>query len=104
MGKGMKAGKKPKTRSNGGSGFGGGNMQKQLAQAQAMQKQMEQMEPVNMLAIQAYDEVKAMMDFIGYADGMKDLIQISEEIRQPVKVLIPIAKKLLKEGLITSED
>ena len=51
-----------------------------------------------------YDEIKAMMDFIGYADGKKDLIQISEEINQPVKVLIPIAKNLLKEGLITSED
>ena len=42
MGKGMKAGKKPKNRNNG--GFGGGNMQKQLAQAQAMQRQMEQMQ------------------------------------------------------------
>ncbi len=46
MGKGMKAGKKPKNRSNSG-GFGGGgnaNMQKQLAQAQAMQREMEKMQ------------------------------------------------------------
>ena len=43
MGKGMKAGKKPKTRSGGGA-YGGGNMQKQIAQAQAMQRQMEQMQ------------------------------------------------------------
>lgn len=42
MGKGMKAGKKPKNKSGG--NFGGGNMQKQLAQAQAMQRQMEQMQ------------------------------------------------------------
>lgn len=43
MGKGMKAGKKPKNKSAGG-GFGGGNMQKQLQQAQAMQRQMEQLQ------------------------------------------------------------
>lgn len=36
MGKGMRAGKKPKT-----GGGGGGNMQKQLQQMQAMQRQME---------------------------------------------------------------
>ncbi|MGF6376450.1 DNA-binding YbaB/EbfC family protein [Clostridiales Family XIII bacterium PM5-7] len=36
MGKGMRAGKKPKV--------GGGNMQKQVQQMQAMQKQMEQMQ------------------------------------------------------------
>lgn len=42
MGKGMKAGKKPKNRQGG--GFGGGNMKNQLAQAQAMQRQMEQMQ------------------------------------------------------------
>ncbi len=38
MGRGMKAGKRPKT------GGGGGNMQKQLQQVQAMQRQMEQMQ------------------------------------------------------------
>lgn len=37
MGRGMKAGKKPKTRTPGGN-----NMQKQLQQLQAMQKQMEE--------------------------------------------------------------
>jgi aminopeptidase-like protein len=51
-----------------------------------------------------YDDIKAMMDFIAYADGKKDLIQISNEIHQPVKVLIPIVKKLLSEGLISMED
>lgn len=45
MGKGMKAGKKPKNRvGGGGASFGGGNMQKQLQQAQAMQRQMEQLQ------------------------------------------------------------
>ena len=43
MGKGMKAGKKPKSRPAGGFG-GGGNMQKQLQQAQAMQRQIEQLQ------------------------------------------------------------
>lgn len=38
MGKGMRAGKKP------GSGGGAGNMQKQLAQMQAMQKKMEEIQ------------------------------------------------------------
>ncbi len=39
MGRGMRAGKRPKT-----GGGGGGNMQKQLQQMQAMQRQMEQMQ------------------------------------------------------------
>ena len=38
MGKGMRAGKKPS------SGKGGGNMQKQLAQVQAMQARMQQVQ------------------------------------------------------------
>ncbi len=40
MGKGMKAGKRP----NLNKGMGGGNMQKQLAQVQAMQRQMEEVQ------------------------------------------------------------
>ena len=39
MGRGMKAGKRPKPQ-----GMGGGNMQKQLQQVQAMQRQMEQIQ------------------------------------------------------------
>lgn len=39
MGRGMKAGKRPKP-----AGAGGGNMQKQLQQMQAMQRQMEVMQ------------------------------------------------------------
>lgn len=39
MGRGMKAGKRPKL-----GGGAGGNMQKQLQQVQAMQRQMEQMQ------------------------------------------------------------
>ena len=46
MGKGMKAGKRPKNKQPGMGGMGnmGGNMQKQLAQAQAMQRQIEQIQ------------------------------------------------------------
>jgi nucleoid-associated protein EbfC len=40
MGKGMRAGKKPSA----GGGAGGGNMQKQLQQMQAMQHRMEEMQ------------------------------------------------------------
>ena len=43
MGKGMKAGKKPKNRAPGAVGRGGqADMQKQLRQLQAMQAEMEQ--------------------------------------------------------------
>ncbi|MBR6171957.1 MAG: DUF4910 domain-containing protein [Eubacterium sp.] len=51
-----------------------------------------------------YDEVKAMMDFIGYADGKLDLIEISNKIVQPVRVLKPIIDKLLAEQIISVED
>ena len=44
MGKGMRAGKKPKNRQPGMGMGGGGNMQKQLQQLQAMQAEMEQVQ------------------------------------------------------------
>ena len=47
-----------------------------------------------------YDEVKAMMDLIGYADGEHDLVWISDKINQPISALIPIIKKLEKENLL----
>ena len=53
-----------------------------------------------------YDEVTAMMNFIAYADGKKDLIDISNIIGVPVKNIWPIAEKLAKADLvkIVSED
>lgn len=51
-----------------------------------------------------YDEVQAMMDFIAYADGETDFIQISNDIKQPATVLIPIVNKLIDEELVISED
>ena len=46
-----------------------------------------------------YDNVKAMTDFIAYADGKNDLIGISDIIHVPVRELVPIAKKLTDNGL-----
>lgn len=49
----------------------------------------------------SYDEVASMVDFIAYADGTNDLIDISDRIGVATVFLIPIAKKLLKNNLIT---
>jgi aminopeptidase-like protein len=44
--------------------------------------------------------VETMMDFIAYADGTNDLLDISCIIQKPVWEIAPIADKLLKAGLI----
>lgn len=44
--------------------------------------------------------VETMMDFIAYADGSNDLLQISSIIRKPVREIVPIAEKLLEAGLL----
>jgi len=49
------------------------------------------------------NEVKSMMNFISYADGTKDLIEISEIIKVPVWELYSIIKKLLKADLLSIE-
>lgn len=49
----------------------------------------------------SYDEVSAMMACIAYADGTNDLIDISNIIKTPVDVLIPIAQKMVKANLFT---
>lgn len=48
----------------------------------------------------SYSEVRVMTDFIAYADGQNNLIDISERIGVPVSVLVPIAEKLEKTGLL----
>lgn len=48
----------------------------------------------------SYYNVKSMVDFIAYADGKHDLLQISEMIGIAVKELIPIVEKLLQNGLL----
>ena len=47
----------------------------------------------------SYGGIKAMTDFIAYADGRNDLIAISDRIDVPVHDLIPIANKMLDAGL-----
>lgn len=51
-----------------------------------------------------YDAVKSLTDFIAYADGRNDLIDISEIINVPVSELIPIKDKLYDNDLISRED
>ncbi len=49
-----------------------------------------------------YDQVLAMVDLLGYADGRRDLIEISDKIGVPVKELIPIVIKLVDNQLLRS--
>lgn len=51
-----------------------------------------------------YEEVAAIKDFIAYADGSNDLIDLSDIIGVPVKKLIHIAEKLEEEGLLDKCD
>lgn len=52
----------------------------------------------------SYDNVKAMMDFIAYADGKNDLIDISNIIGVPAVDLISIVDKLIENGLIKPRE
>ena len=47
-----------------------------------------------------YDGIAAMTNFIAYADGRNDLVDISERIGVSVAVLIPIAEKSKKAELL----
>lgn len=48
----------------------------------------------------SYNDVKSMVDFIAYADGKRDLLEISNIIHVPVSYLIPIIKKLIDADLL----
>lgn len=48
----------------------------------------------------SYDAVKSMVDFIAYADGKRDLIDISNTIQVPVSHLIPVIIKLTEADLL----
>lgn len=48
----------------------------------------------------SYNEVKAMTDFIAYADGNNDLVDISNIIQVPIDKLIPIIEKLTECELL----
>ena len=47
-----------------------------------------------------YDKVATLRNFIGYADGLNDIIDISEIIRVPVKEIIPVVDKLKENDLL----
>lgn len=51
-----------------------------------------------------YDAVKAMIDFMAYADGSNDLIDISNIIGVPVNELLTVIEKLEKVDLLTRCD
>ena len=48
----------------------------------------------------SYNEVKAMVNFIAYADGQNDLIDISERIHVPIRELVPVVEKLRQHDLL----
>ncbi len=48
----------------------------------------------------SYDAVTAMVDFIAYADGKNDLVDISNKISVPVKELVGIARTLAGNSLV----
>jgi aminopeptidase-like protein len=52
----------------------------------------------------SYDGVQSMTDFLAYADGEVDLIDISNIIGVSVHDLVPMAEKLLENGLIISDE
>lgn len=47
------------------------------------------------------DAVRGMMDFLAYADGTKDLLEISDLIGVPMDELAAIARRLSQVGLLT---
>ena len=51
-----------------------------------------------------YDSVKSMTDFIAYADGMNDLIDISNIIKAPMERLVTVIEKLQEANLISVKD
>ena len=97
MGKGMRAGKKPSKA----SGMGGGSMQKQLQQMQAMQRQME--------ALQAEIEEKEVQTTAGggavsvTVNGKKELVKLAlkPEVVDPddVEMLQDLILVAVNEGL-----
>ena len=51
----------------------------------------------------SYDAIQDMMNFMAYADGKNSLLEIAERIGADALNLIPIAQKLLDNGLVMYE-
>lgn len=104
MGKGMRAGKTKKPQAMG--GMGGGNMQKQLQQMQAVQKQME--------LVQAEIEEKEVTTTAGggavtvTVNGKKELVslQLKPEVVDPddIEMLQDLIMVAINEGLRQIEE
>ena len=47
----------------------------------------------------SYDQIRAMMNLIAYADGRNDLLEIAERIHEPVDKLAAIADTMEQQGL-----
>ena len=52
----------------------------------------------------SYGSIRTMTNFIAYADGRNDLIDVSNIIGDPVSALIPVVKKLLDNDLIEERE
>ena len=49
---------------------------------------------------QDYSDVRRMTNFLAYADGTRDLIDIAEKINESALSLIPIVNVLISNGLV----
>ena len=52
----------------------------------------------------SYDQVRIMTNFLAYADGEMDLIEISNQIGTPIHELIPIIEKLRDHSLLMGRE
>lgn len=52
----------------------------------------------------SYYSIKSMVDFIAYADGRHDLLEISGIIGVAVKELIPVIENLMQNGLLDATE
>ena len=98
MGKGMRAGKRPKT--------GGGNMQKQMAQMQAVQKQMEEVQAqINEMETSASSGGGAVTVTVNGAKEIKDIV-IKPEVVDPddVEMLQDLVLTAANEALRQMEE
>ena len=98
MGKGMRAGKRPKT--------GGGNMQQQMAQMQAVQKQMEEVQAqINEMETSASSGGGAVTVTVNGAKEIKDIV-IKPEVVDPddVEMLQDLVLTAANEALRQMEE
>ena len=100
MGKGMRAGKKPS------SGMGGGNMQKQLQQMQAMQRKMEMLQAeIDEKEVETTAGGGAVTVVVSGKKEIKD-IQIKPEVVDPddVEMLQDMIVAAVNEAITQSEN